>query len=340
MAPRLIIHIGAHKTGTSFVQRMFHHNQALLAQHGVYYPDIGPNPAHHILASPWIDVPDIAPEFFHDGGPDGVWRRFLRDCTRWDGTVFLSAELFSRAEPNRIDMADLARRVAGFEDMRIVYTIRHQAALIQSIWLQRAKGGNPPNLERFLNHALTAHLASGIWVEHGKVLDHIETGFSPAQITVLDYDVIRQKPDGVLGAFLNLTGAPLKPSALASIPDNQANISPDALSMYLASRISSPTPPTPGLLAQTRAAVLGEGKARTSLFSRDETARINKVFAPFNAALANRLRATQPDFELAKTPDDDGPLLYRDDVTPQKVQALARNLFRSGRQNNSESEKN
>jgi len=115
---RVFLHIGGHKTGTSFLQSMFHRNRALLARDAIHYPDIGPNNAHHALVRPWIVTPDIPDRFFGRAGADGVWERLTDTYAAMAGTLFLSAENFSRVRPTRVDMADLARRLAPFEEVR------------------------------------------------------------------------------------------------------------------------------------------------------------------------------------------------------------------------------
>ena len=109
---RLFIHIGAHKTGTSFVQDLFHRNRDRLARVGLHYPHVGPNNAHHALAAAWLTMPDLDENFFRNRSVDQMWDDLVDRYAKAPGTVFLSAENLSRAQPEAVDFADLARRRA------------------------------------------------------------------------------------------------------------------------------------------------------------------------------------------------------------------------------------
>jgi len=325
---RLILHIGAHKTGTSYLQRVFFRNRKLLAQHGIHYPDLGPNPAHHILSAPWIDIPEIPASHYGKGGPDGLWQRFVDSHADLPGTVFLSGEPFSRGAPQKVDMPDLARRLSRFEDVRVVYTVRGQPELVQSIWLQVAKTVSPPPFRAFLRGAMQIRMGSGLWLDHGDVLDHVLTGFAPEQVTLLDYDTIRRGPGGVTQAFLDLIGSDLTADALTPVDAAQSNISPDPLATWIATRISAPHRAPPELIRQVGTALaIPEGR-RSSAFTRDEYAALLDLYRPLNEALVRRVSATQPDFAFA-TPDAPPDLIWRDMVGMAGWAHIARTLYQA-----------
>lgn len=322
----LVLHIGAHKTGTTHLQHLFHLNADLLHEHGIYYPHLGPNAAHHVLAMPWIDIPELDPAFLLGGSVEGLWDEFLSQCLPLEGTVFLSGELFSRAESQRVDMQDLANRLSGFESVKIVYTVRNQVDLIQSIWLQIAKSGQAQPLAPFVNYAISAHLATGVWVEHGKVLDHIETGFSPSQIHVLDYETIRKSELGMVGTFLNLLGLDLTLGQLRPVLKEHANISPDPLSTFYASVLLPNKAPPKELLRDIQIGLSTNENLRSTLFTPAEVARIDAEFSPLNDALVNRVRTYQPDFEM-RAPTWDENLVFRGGVPHSSFIKLARRLL-------------
>ena len=108
---QLVLHVGAHKTGTTYLQNLFHQNRAALADAGIYYPDIGPNTAHHVLASPWLNMQDVPASFFNTRGPDELWADLIARYATAPGTVFLSGENFLRAYPETVNMAELADRL-------------------------------------------------------------------------------------------------------------------------------------------------------------------------------------------------------------------------------------
>lgn len=327
----LILHIGAHKTATSFLQRTLSLNRGLLARHGLIYPKIRHYPAHHILAGPWIDVDGVPPAHYGPGGPDGLWRRFVDDHAGLRGTVLLSAEVFSRAETGRVDMADLARRLDPFDSVRVVYTVRQQPAFLQSIWLQRARSAPVPPWSAFYRKAMDTGLASGLWLDHGRVWDLLRQGFPPDRITFLDYDTIRRESGGVLGAFLRLAGVSLTADDLKPAPPAQSNISADPLRVLIATRMAEPNP-IPDDLIVTLAAARPFGPDRpTSLFTRAEHDALTAAHAPLNEALEARVRPQQPDFAVSP-PAVPGDILWRDKLDSRHWARIARSLLdREGR---------
>ncbi len=322
----LVLHVGAHKTGTSYLQQLFYLNKDLLEEHGVYCPQLGPNAAHHALAMHWIDVPNLNLSFILWGGVAALWEQFLAECSSREGTVFLSSELFSRAKPQAVNMQELADRLAGFESIKIVYTVREQVDLIQSIWLQIAKLQRPPPMNPFINLALTKHMSTGVWVEHGKFLDHIETGFDPSQIHVLDYETICRSKGGMVGSFLDLLGVQLSTDQLKKVSKKDANISPDPLSTYFSSVLLPGIPLSQSLLHDIQAELNLTENMPTTLFTREEIGRIETEFSPFNAALEKRVNVFQPDFQMRK-PVGDENLIFREDVALDAYINLARRML-------------
>lgn len=323
---RLLLHIGAHKTATSYIQRRFHLNRKLLAEHGIIYPDIGPNRAHHILATPWIDIPEIPESYW---GPeetgstgrtkhDAFFEKFTKDYAPLKGTVFLSAEVFSRGMPQHVDMADLARRLSDFEDVKVVYVVRHQTDYIQSIWLQVAKNGKAGRFDPFLAHALQKYLASGVWINHHQVIENVLSGFSRDQLILLDYESIRKHPEGVMGPFLELLGSSLNVDDLAELDNREANISPDPLAIWMAHAVFFPNPIKFGLYQKLKDA-LGRiredhGKKKTSLYTRAQYDAVIQASHEMNIPLRPWLESGQSDSPIFTAPSAD-QLLFRDDLT-------------------------
>ena len=255
---RVFLHVGAHKTATSYLQAMFHNNRDLLARHGIIYPDIGPNNAHHVLAAPWLAMPDIPDSFFALTGREGRWNRLVQQYASGPGTVFLSAENFTRVRPDRVDMAQLAAHLGAFEEVRIVYTMREQADLVQSLWMEVAKSVRVPTLRKYVETAFDQRRGGGVPIDHGSVYSHLLEGFAPEEIRLLDYNTISRGEGGVVGAFLRLMGSDLDPQSLRPLASNKkANISPDPIALYMATEIASNTVPSQELVTALTQALRG-----------------------------------------------------------------------------------
>jgi len=335
---RVFLHIGAHKTGTTYLQNLFHLNRARLAQAGIIYPDIGPNDAHHALAAVWLDMPDVPQGFFGASGPEGLWDRLTERYAKAPGTLFLSAENFTRAYPKTVDFADLARRLSDFDEVRIIYTLRQQVDLVQSLWLQTAREGRIHAIHSYVRRALEKRLSGGVRIDHGSVYETLLRGFDPEQITLLDYARISRADGGVAQVFLDLLGAGqtgqtggLRASDLIRPDRENANISPDPLAFQIAARISAGiaknTVPTDDLIRNVAQALREDQSVPTTLLARHEYAKFRGRFRPGNTALAERVQPFQPGFTFEESAPPEN-LIYRDDLTEQHWIDIAAGLYR------------
>ena len=103
--PSVRLHIGAMKTGTTYVQQMLGHNRARLAEAGVLYP------------KPWSDQVEAVRDVLelqggsHLGSIDGAWKSMVDQIHAWPGReVVLSVEFLSFADKKQAAaiVADLA----------------------------------------------------------------------------------------------------------------------------------------------------------------------------------------------------------------------------------------
>ena len=324
---KLILHVGAHKTGTTYLQRMFDRNRARLRAAGLIYPDIGPNDAHHALAAPWIDV-DVPEGFYGKEGPDGLWRQLVETHADQDGTVILSAENFSRARPRRVDMAELAQKLAPFDEVRVVYTLRRQVELVPAVWTQVAKSRKAMPLRPYIDRVMEERLAYGVPLDHGRVYAHLLKGFAPEQIVLQDYAQARRAPGGILGSFLALTGHDLDPARLSSQPRSDANISPDPLAMFMAAQISDQAVPPEDMVKRISAVLTADGQGPTTLMTRHEYKRIDTMFRRRNAELVERVQPWQPGFSIEERDPSEG-MIFRDDITQNHWAEIAAEFYRA-----------
>lgn len=325
---QVILHIGAHKTGTSYLQRLFHINRERLAAAELYYPDIGPNNAHHALGAIWVPTPGLPPTYREPGYIEGLWKTLVADYAKAPGTLFLSAENFTQISPNgQVDMVELAQRLAPFEDVRIVYTLRQQIELAQAVWLQVARKTRPPGIHGFMRKVLEQHMAGGVPTEHGIVYDWIRTGFAPEQITLLNYHEIRRAPGGIAQVFLDLMEADIQADTLAQPEPEDSNISPDPLVYLTAVRIMKQQVPPAELIATLTDIICPSPEQRTSLLARYEVDRFVACYTPFNAALVSRVQQYQPEFSFDPEPMPD-TMIYREDLTEEQWISIAGALYR------------
>lgn len=130
--PAIFLHVGAAKSGTTFLQNVLWHNRDRLREHGVLYP--GDDPAAHVRAAF-----DLRRTFFReasDPATRGAWRALVDEAAAWGGTVLISQELFAPARPRwiRQAMADL-----DFADVHVVFTVRDLGRQIPAHWQEDVK---------------------------------------------------------------------------------------------------------------------------------------------------------------------------------------------------------
>lgn len=304
---KLILHIGAHKTGTTSVQHCFHANRWILAWHGVAYPHVFKNKAHHVLATPWMhDIlkrTRVTPAAAHE-----MWRRIVARYAHTDKTVFLSAENFSRVLPNHVDFAEIAEIVSPFDEVEVIYLMREQISMFQSIYLQVTKDNpNPPAYVNLLNHAQKDLAPTGVTLDHGRILKMVETGFSRDQITFADYHVVKRGPDGIMGYMLNKAGLQTRPRHFR-VGAEASNVSKDPLSQWIALNLKPASSLDYRLVSAAQSTlkdVFGKD-ARTSVIIPREALKLKTIFDPINAKLSKLLepKTTEDEVPSVSLPQD------------------------------------
>lgn len=326
---KVIVHIGPHKTATSFVQAVFHHNRSLLKRHGVFYPKIGSAQAQHALAGVWLDMPDLPEGFFGNRTPQELWVDLIEPYAKEPGVLFLSSENFSRLHPEAVDMSDLARRLENFDDVKLVYTMRRQVDLVPSIWAQIAKMRFVPSVWSFMRETLEDRRAKGVPIDHNAFYERLCQAFSPSQIHLFDYSSFKSRPDGVAGAFMELLGVPIETTDLKMPTPQEANVSPDPLSLFVAGALEGDAsrPPTAELVAYLQTVLDRVVGPKRTLLAKHEYKKFRERFRHGNQALVEKVQEYQPEFAFdeGSVPSD---LVYRDDLDAGFWQAIASEIYR------------
>src|SRR3954451_19660102 len=116
-SPVTYVHIGAPKSGTTYLQKALWDNRAALRDRGVLYP--GETFASHAHA-----VLDLTRQRFfghEDPAIPGAWDRMVEQIRAWNGTAIISQELLSPARP---DVIERALTSLAFSEVHLVYTAR------------------------------------------------------------------------------------------------------------------------------------------------------------------------------------------------------------------------
>ncbi|MBV0892630.1 hypothetical protein KTN05_12305 [Paracoccus sp. Z118] len=298
---RIVIHIGTHKTATTHLQDTFHKNRALLLTQGVTFPAIGHTNGQHGLVSSWIPMP----EPYGLQNPQGAWDDLIRDHADKPGTVFISSEEFSRLAPRQVNMAQLRRMLAPFDEVRVLCTLRNQASFLQSVYQQISVERNPGAWEPFYRRALQTKRVDGLALDYNDLYDHLLAGFPPEEIRFISFDSAIKGDGGIIGAYLRALELSLRADDLEPFSERLSNVSDDALATLVANMVADANVARPGLVAWMRQALdqsLGAERPRSTVYNRVEVEEMGSSFSPLNERLARRLQANQPEFSV-------GPML-------------------------------
>jgi len=127
---KVVIHVGAPKTGTTLVQDLLHLNRHLLRERGLLYP--GERFDAHFLAA--LDL--LGKKW---GGLEkeavGAWDAMVAEANAWDGDVIISHEVLAAASPRQV-----RRALSGLQgEVHIVYSVRDLARQIPAEWQEGVK---------------------------------------------------------------------------------------------------------------------------------------------------------------------------------------------------------
>lgn len=147
MSRTVYLHIGAPKTGTTYLQDRMGRNAASLAAHDVHLPTRSPlvspglfqfRAALDLLGQDWGGDP---------GHADGSWAALVKKVKRRSGTVIISHEILAPAKSHHVARA--MNDLAGAE-VHVVYTARDLARQLPAAWQESVKQGRKWGYQRFL----------------------------------------------------------------------------------------------------------------------------------------------------------------------------------------------
>lgn len=128
---RVFLHIGAPKTGTTYLQAVFAKNRAALAGHGIAYPASQVD-AHH---KPVWDLRDVPEQRQGTPGVRGSWQQLVDEANGSDLDVLISSEHLVFATRSQV-----ATALSAFDgEVHVVYTARDLVRQVPAVWQERIK---------------------------------------------------------------------------------------------------------------------------------------------------------------------------------------------------------
>lgn len=188
---RVYLHIGAAKTGTTYLQDRLTRNARELARHGVHIPRSSrrwrPDQSHFkaaldVLGQDWGGPP---------GHAEGVWAKLVRAIPGRDTTV-ISHEILAPAGPEvvRRVMTDLADH-----EVHVVYSARDLGRQLPAAWQESVKQGRGWGFRKSLDAVLAGRTMFGRSFDLPRVLETWGADLPPERLHVVT--VPHERGDGL-----------------------------------------------------------------------------------------------------------------------------------------------
>jgi hypothetical protein len=142
---RVLLHVGAPKTGTSFVQDILFTHRELLRERGILYA-ADRHDAHFLAALDLMELPW--------GGLEreaaGAWERLAAEVREWPGTSIISHEILGTA--SRVQVARALASLGDQSEVHIVYSARDLVRQIPAEWQENVKHRRTMQYGKFLEN--------------------------------------------------------------------------------------------------------------------------------------------------------------------------------------------
>ena len=182
MSRRVYLHIGAPKTGTTYLQDRLALNAKTLAEHDVHFPTKSP------LVSPGLFHFRAALDLLDQdwggkaGHARGSWDQLARKVRRLDGSVIISHEILAPATAAKV--AKAKQDLAGAE-LHIVYSARDLARQLPAAWQESIKQGRKWTYRSYLKRVENKRPWFARAFDLPEVLGTWSAGLAPEQIHVV-----------------------------------------------------------------------------------------------------------------------------------------------------------
>lgn len=144
MASRVVLHIGAMKSGTSFIQAVLIANRAALQEQGYLFP-----------GRFWRRQVGAVQDIIEHGGPNqppmsptGPWRTLAAEVNSWPGPAIISMEFLGPRPPRKIQ--DIVDSFDG-ASVEAVLTARDFARSVPAMWQESVQNGGRFTWEEYLH---------------------------------------------------------------------------------------------------------------------------------------------------------------------------------------------
>lgn len=234
---RVFVHVGAPKSGTTFLQKALWLNREPLLQAGFRCP--GTTAREMFLAA--IEVRETQQQWgFRPDDLLGTWRRLCQEARQYPGTSIMSHELLAAAT---VDQIARARAPLDGLEVHVVLTARDLARQVVSEWQERTKNGSTASFAAFqtslMRRIRTDDLSSLFWryQDVPEILSRWGLALPPEHVHVVTAPRSGSDPGELWRRFGDAVGldvAGLEPTA----PDRGANQSLGIVEIAILRRVN------------------------------------------------------------------------------------------------------
>lgn len=200
-SPRVFLHVGSPKTGTTFLQAVLWRGKEIAREQGLLLP-LGSLHAHFDGA---MDIRGRTERARSEGG----WQRLLNRIGTWEGDALVSHEHFAPASADQAQRA-IESLIELDREVHIVLTARDLARQIAAEWQERIKHRSTASFADFMERIQTPESSTfeSMWLvqDYADILRRWSSTLAPSQRHVVTVPPAGGPPDVLWRRFAGLLG--------------------------------------------------------------------------------------------------------------------------------------
>jgi len=214
--PSYLIHIGCHKTGTTWLQRHYFTRSGGFAyvrerRLGIEGGIEGKTPARYITSQPLFHFDAAAVRRATDAF-------FAADRAQGLIPVISHEQLSGHPSSGGVQAKENAWRLAtAFPDARIVIIVREQRTMIRACYVQYLRAGGGMTLRDYIaprTDMIVPH-ANLHWFRYDGLVNLYRESFTPERVLCLPYELFERDPQAYLERLDRFAGVPGEPRPVA-----------------------------------------------------------------------------------------------------------------------------
>lgn len=197
MASRVVLHVGAPKSGTTYLQSILFASAERLAEHGVLVPGRG--------VGDYARAARAVRNRRQGNGPAmQTWRAMLEQVRDHDGVAVLSGEWFCLTPADLVPrLLDQLADLGGVDDVHVVHTTRALEAVVPAAWQETLKLGETWSLAEFTESLDDDDADRWSWwaLQADRVLARWSPPLPAERLHVVTVPQSREDPEALLRRF-------------------------------------------------------------------------------------------------------------------------------------------